>query len=174
MYSTGKPLRREYQRLQLSGICVYCATLFQPLVSGYSVIEQIFEFIGNHYILVSIFVFLLVAFIINEGKQGGSAITPGNLVKLVNREGAVIVDIRDNKDFGNGHIAGAVSMPLAAIDSRVGELEKYKDKPIVLVCKMGQTASAAGRKLKAQGYEDVRRLSGGMAEWTATNLPVVK
>lgn len=136
--------------------------------------EQIFSFIGNHYILVSIFVFLLVAFIINEGKQGGAAISTGNLVNLVNREEAVIVDIRDNKDFGAGHIAGAINIPFASIDSRVGELESYREKPIVLVCKMGQHAGAAGRKLKAQGFLDVRRLSGGMAEWGASSLPVVK
>ncbi len=137
-------------------------------------IEQIFEFIGNHFILVSIFVFLLVAFIINEGKQGGAAITPNSLVSLVNRDGAVIVDVRDSKEYGGGHIAGAVNMPYMAIDSRVGELEPYKEKPIVLVCKMGQHAGAVGRKLRAQGFEDVRRLSGGMAEWSANSLPVVK
>ena len=137
-------------------------------------VAQIFEFIGNHYILVSVFIFLLVAFIINEGKQGGAALTPNNLVNLVNREGAVIVDIRDNKEFGNGHIAGAVNMPFGTIDSRVGELHSYKEKPIVLVCKMGQHAGSIGKKLRGQGFEDVRRLSGGMAEWGANSLPVVK
>lgn len=137
-------------------------------------VEQIFEFISSHFILVSIFVFLLVAFIVNEGKQGGSAITPSNLVSLVNREGAVIVDIRDTKEFGTGHIAGAVNMPFTTVESRMGELDPYKEKPIVLVCKMGQHAGSIGRKLKAQGFENVRRLSGGMAEWGANSLPVVK
>ena len=154
-------------------ICVYCATLCNSQVC-FQMVGQIFEFIGNHYILVSIFFFLLVAFIINEGKQGGAAITPNNLVNLVNREGAVIVDIRDNKEFGNGHIAGAVNMPFGAIDSRVVELHPYKGKPIVLVCKMGQNSSAAGKKLIALGCQDIRRLSGGMMEWTSSNLPVVK
>ena len=137
-------------------------------------IEQIFEFVGNHYILVGVFVVLLVAFIVNEGKQGGAAISPSNLVTLANREGAVILDIRDGKDYGNGHIAGAINIPLASFDSRVGELDAYKEKPIVLVCKMGQHAGTIGRKLKAKGFEHVRRLSGGMAEWTNSNLPVVK
>jgi rhodanese-related sulfurtransferase len=137
-------------------------------------LDQLFEFAGNHYILVSLFLVLVVAFIINEGKQGGAAISPSNLVTLVNREGAVIVDVRDGKEFGNGHIAGAVNIPATSIDSRVGDLVAYKDKPVVLVCKIGQHAGAAGRKLKAQGFENVRRLSGGMAEWTASNLPVVK
>ena len=137
-------------------------------------VAQIFEFIGNHYILVSVFVFLLVAFVVNEGKRGGAAISPNNLVNLVNRNGAVVIDVRDKKDFGNGHIAGAMNIPFSSIDSRVGELESYKEKPIVLVCKMGQHAGSIGRKLKSQGFEDVRRLSGGMAELGANSFPVVK
>ena len=137
-------------------------------------LDQLIEFAGNHYILVSLFLVLVVAFIINEGKQGGAAISPSSLVTLVNREGAVIVDVRDGKEFGNGHIAGAVNIPATSIDTRVGDLLAYKEKPVVLVCKIGQHAGAAGRKLKAQGFENVRRLSGGMAEWTASNLPVVK
>lgn len=137
-------------------------------------IQQIFEFIGNHLVLVGIFAFLLVAFIINESKRGGATVTPQNLVNLINREGAVVVDIRDTKEYGAGHIAGALSMPYASMDSKVGELETSKGKTIVLVCKMGQHAGAVGRKLKAAGFEDVRRLSGGMAEWNANSLPVVK
>ena len=139
-----------------------------------ALVEQIFDFVTNHYVLVSFFVFLLVAFVINEGKQGGAAITPTNLVNLVNREGAMLLDIRDSKEYSFGHIAGAVSMPVSSIDARIGELESHKDKPLVLVCKMGQHASATGRKLKALGFENVRRLSGGMSEWTASSLPVVK
>ena len=139
-----------------------------------ALVEQIFQFVSNHYILVSAFVFLLVAFVINEGKQGGAAITPTNLVNLVNREGAILLDIRDPKEYSAGHIAGALSMPVSSIDARIGELESEKGKPVVLVCKMGQQASATGRKLKALGFENVRRLSGGMAEWTAGSLPVVK
>ncbi len=137
-------------------------------------LDQFFEFAGNHYFLVSLFLFLMVAFVINEGKQGGAAISPTNLVTLVNREDAVIIDVRDGKEFGNGHIAGAVNIPAVSIDSKMDELKRHQDKPIVLVCKIGQNASAVGRKLKKEGFENVRRLSGGMAEWTASNLPVVK
>ncbi len=166
---SGNPLNRKGQ---IFTICVYCATLIS---SGFqALIEQIFEFIGNNFILVSIFVFLLVAFFVNEGKQGGAAITPSSLVSLVNREGAMIVDIRDSKEYGAGHIAGASNMPYVNFESRKGELESHKEKPIVLVCKMGQHSGAIGKKLRAEGYTDVRRLSGGMAEWNAASLPVVK
>ena len=136
--------------------------------------EQLFEFVGNHIILVGIFVFLLVAFFVNEGKQGGASITVSNLVTMVNREGAVIVDVRDAKEYSAGHIAGAFSLPFSAVDQRMGELDEHKEKPIVLVCKVGTHSSSVGRKLKAAGYTNVRRLSGGMAEWSSSNMPVVK
>ena len=137
-------------------------------------IEQIFEFLGNHYILAGVFFALLAAFVVNEGKQGGSAISTGNLVNLVNKEGAIIVDIRDNKDFGQGHIVESINIPMGSFDQRASELQTKKDKPIVVVDKMGQHSSSVGRKLKALGFENVKRLSGGMAEWSSSNLPVVK
>jgi len=137
-------------------------------------IEQLFEFVVNHFILVSVFVFLLFAFFVNEGKQGGAAVATGGLVNLINKEDAVVVDVRDAKEFSQGHIAGAINIPYGSLDSRISELEPYKDRPVVVVCKMGQHAGAAGRKLKAQGFENVRRLSGGMAEWSGASLPVVK
>jgi len=137
-------------------------------------IDQLFEFVGNHYLLVGLFVALVIAFLINEGKQSGASIGTSNLVQLINRQDAVIVDVRDHKEFSQGHIAGAVNIPFSSLDQRAPELEEYKEKPVVVVCKMGQQAGAAGRKLKAKGFKDVRRLSGGMSEWTSASLPLVK
>ncbi len=56
----------------------------------------------------------------------------------------------------------------------MSELEKHKEKPLVLVCKMGQHSGAIGKKLAAQGFTGVRRMSGGMMEWQNSNLPLVK
>ncbi|MFT5210751.1 MAG: rhodanese-related sulfurtransferase [Flavobacterium sp.] len=137
-------------------------------------IEQLFEFIGNHYVLVGIFVILAVSFLINEGKRGGKTVSTTELVNLVNKESAIILDIRDKKDFGFGHIVEAINIPYASVDQRSSELNAYKQKPVIIVCKMGQTSSGIGKKLKEQGFEDVRRLSGGMAEWSGANLPVIK
>lgn len=136
--------------------------------------EQLFEFVGNHIFLVSIFLFLLVAFMVNEGKRGGAAISAQNLVRLFNQEGAVILDIRDEKEFNQGHIVDSKNIPYASFDNRAVELDKYKEKVIVLVCKMGQHSGAIGKKLKALGFVDVKRLSGGISEWTGANLPLVK
>jgi rhodanese-related sulfurtransferase len=135
---------------------------------------QFFEFIGNHPFLVGLFLVLLALFIRNEMQRGGKTLSPQELVNLVNREGAVVVDVRDPKEFEAGHIVGALNIPLAALDKRMTEIQKHKSKPIALVCRMGQTSGAAGTTLRKHGFENVVRLSGGMVEWRNQNLPVVK
>ena len=137
-------------------------------------INQILEFVGNHLFLTGTFLFLAIAFFINESRQGGAKVSPSELVGLVNRNDASVLDLRDLKDYNLGHIAGSKSFPASSFDARVGELEGLKKKTLVLVCKMGQHSGPLGKKLKALGFEDIRRLAGGMAEWTASNLPLVK
>ena len=136
--------------------------------------QHLFEFIGNHPILVGTFALLLVLFIRNETRRGGQNVSPQQLVNLVNRDGAIVVDVRDPKEFAAGHIVSAVNIPQAALAGRLNELAKYKDKPVAIVCKMGQHSGAAGTLLRRAGFQQVMRLSGGMMEWRNQNLPVVK
>jgi rhodanese-related sulfurtransferase len=135
---------------------------------------QLFEFIGHHPILVGIFAVLLVLFIRNETQRGGKGVSPQELVNLVNKEGAIVLDVRDSKEFAAGHIVDAVNVPHTVLESRLSELEKYKEKPVTIVCKMGQHAGTAGAMLRKAGFASVSRLSGGMTEWRNQNLPVVK
>lgn len=136
--------------------------------------DQLFEFLVNHYILVGIFIALTVAFVINEGRLGGTTVAPSELVQLINHENAVVLDIRDGKEFKAGHIVDSLNIPFASVDSRIKELERYKTGPLVIVCKVGQHSGGVGRKLRALGFENVRRLSGGITEWRSSNLPLVK
>ena len=136
--------------------------------------QHLFEFIGNHPVLVGTFALLLVLFIRNETRRGGQNVSPQQLVNLVNRDGAIVVDVRDPKEFAAGHIVSAVNIPQAALAGRLAELAKYKDKPVAIVCKMGQHSGAAGTLLRKAGFQQVMRLSGGMMEWRNQNLPVVK
>jgi len=136
--------------------------------------SQLFEFIGNHPILVSLFAVLLALFIRNETQRGGRGVSPQELVNLVNRQGAVVLDVRDSKEFAAGHIVDAVNVPHGALEGRLAELEKYKTKPVTIVCTMGQHAGTAGTMLRKSGFAEVSRLSGGMTEWRNQNLPVVR
>lgn len=136
--------------------------------------EKFFEFIGNHPFLVGLFVVLLALFIRNEMRRGGRSVSPQQLVDMVNREKAVVVDVRERKEYQAGHIVDAVNIPSTNLEGRIDELKKYRERPVVVVCKMGQNAGTAGTLLRKHGFENVSKLSGGMAEWRNQNLPVVK
>ena len=136
--------------------------------------ESLFLFIGNHPFLVGAFVLLLALFIWNEMQRGGTTIGTQELVKMVNGEGATVLDLRDKSEFDQGHIVESINIPYASLESRMDELKKFKDKPLVIACKMGQHAGAAGTMLRKNGFENVARLRGGIAEWRGQNLPVVK
>ena len=136
--------------------------------------SQLFEFVSNHPFLFGLFAILLAFFIRNETQRGGRSVSPQELVNLVNREGAIVLDVRDPKEFAAGHIVDAVNIPHAALEARVGELAKHKEKPLTIVCKMGQHSGVSGALLRKAGFEHVTRLAGGMTEWRNQNLPVVK
>lgn len=136
--------------------------------------EKLFEFIGNHLYLAGTFVVLLILFIRNEVARGGESVSPQELVNLVNREDAVVLDVRDNNEFAEGHIVKAVNIPHASLEKRLTELNKYKERPVIVTCKMGQHAGAAGAMLRKAGFTRVLKLSGGITEWRNQNLPVVK
>lgn len=135
---------------------------------------RLFEFIGNNVILVSTFVILLMLFVRNEIARGGKSVSPQQLVHMMNRDEAVVLDLRERKEFTEGHIIDAINIPQASLDSRINELEPYRERPVIVACKMGQQASAAGNILRKAGFSNVMRLSGGMTEWRGNNLPLVK
>lgn len=135
---------------------------------------RFFEFVSNHLLLVGTFVTLLVLFIMNEARRGGRSITAQELVNLVNRDKAVVVDVRDRKEFASGHIVDAINIPFATLEKRMSELDGYRERPIVVTCKIGQHAGTAGALLRKNGFDNVMRLSGGIAEWRNQSLPVVK
>ncbi len=136
--------------------------------------EQLFEFIANHPILAGAFGVLFALFVRNEIARGGRSVSPQELVNLVNRSGAVVIDVRDPNEYSQGHIVDAINVPHGALGGRLAELEKYKEKSIILACKMGQHAGAAGTLLRKAGFQNVARLKGGISEWRNQNLPMVR
>ncbi|WP_417513303.1 rhodanese-like domain-containing protein [Marinobacter sp.] len=136
--------------------------------------DRLFEFVVNHYILASLFVAFLVAILILESRRGGAKISAQGAVSLINRDEAVVVDIRDRKEFDEGRITGSINIPLNSLKSRAAELKKHKDKQIIVADKMGQHSAMAVKQLNAEGYANVVRLNGGVSDWKASNLPLVK
>ena len=131
------------------------------------------EFLAEQWMLASALALCIFLFFQHESRRGGPTLSPQQLINKVNSEQAVVVDLRDAKEFKTGHIVDAINIPHAKLSEKLGELESYRDKPLILVCKMGQHAGAAGKTLRAAGFDNVSRLNGGMMEWSNSQLPLV-
>ncbi|MGM8929977.1 rhodanese-like domain-containing protein [Salinicola halophyticus] len=138
-------------------------------------IDQLFEFVENHPLLVSAFLVVLLAWLAFEAKRGGaSGVSTTETTSLINREDGVVIDIRESNEFKAGHIAGAKNIPQSRLKERLPQIEKHKDTPVIVVCKQGQTSRAAVTELSQAGFSRVYKLKGGMAQWQADGLPVVR
>ena len=132
------------------------------------------EFLTQEWILTLALMMVLIMLVLHEARKSGPSVSPQKAINLINSQQGVFVDLRDSAEFKMGHIVDALHIPSAKLATRMAELEKYKDKPIVLVCKMGQQSATAGKQLNAAGFGQVYKMTGGMMEWTNLQLPVVR
>ncbi|HEY0060804.1 MAG TPA: rhodanese-like domain-containing protein [Telluria sp.] len=132
------------------------------------------KFILDHLLLVSIVILsggaLLIPALMPRGKRASTL----EVTQLLNRGKNVLVDVRTTEEFAAGHLRDAKNIPLADLNARIGELDKFKDKTVIVVCQTGARTDKAMNLLKAAGFTDVVGLDGGVAAWQAANLPTVK
>jgi rhodanese-related sulfurtransferase len=109
-------------------------------------------------------------------KAGGRAgnLNANDVVMLINREKAVVVDVSDAKEFEAGHIIGAKNVPLDELEAKLPAAVKNKGVPLILVCPNGARANRGVAVAKKLGYEKAQSLTGGMGAWRTANLPVEK
>ena len=115
---------------------------------------------------------LLLWPVLAQGAQGASVDT-AEAVRLVNREKAVLIDVREAGEFAAGHVVGSRNIPLAALEGHKS-LPTNKTLPLVLVCQSGARSGRAAGILRKLGYEKVQSLAGGLKAWREANLPVEK
>lgn len=132
--------------------------------------ERWFEFMGNHPFLFGTLGVLMVLFFVLEGQRNGRKISPQSLGILVKAKNAQLIDLRDAKDFRDGHISGSRNIPYSQINAQAEEL-KASDRPLVFICNLGQVAGTA---LQTVAHADSYRLDGGISNWKAQGLPLVK
>ncbi len=106
--------------------------------------------------------------------QGYKVLKPGELTALVNRDNALVVDIRAQNDFQQGHISGSKNVLMSQFDPENKQLASAKALPVVVVCKTGMTAVGAAKRLVKAGFEQVYVLDGGIEGWRGAGLPTVK
>ena len=108
--------------------------------------------------------------------QGAAAtgITPTEAVQCMNREKGVVIDVCGADEFAQGHIKGALNVPLDELDARLGKAVKNKSTPLIMVCAAGVRAKRAQAMAQKLGFEKVHSIQGGLKAWKEANLPVVK
>lgn len=140
-------------------------------------LHQLLEFSARHLPLILAFIvilILLLTFELHSKLTGVSGVSPQQTTLLINHNGAIVVDIRDAASFAKGHILNSVNAPLAELESKLKQLQKYKDKPVILNYHMGQHHHKVAKILKKNGFTDLYHLKGGVAAWQQANLPLVK
>lgn len=95
-------------------------------------------------------------------------------LQLINHKNALVLDVRNDEEYKAGHILNSMQIPLGKLNERIGDLEKYKDQPIVLVCRSGSRSVAACSMLGKSGFSQVYNLAGGIIAWQKANLPLRK
>lgn len=133
-----------------------------------------FQFIGENWLLVTALLTCVTLLVLHESSKGAKGLSTQQLTNAVNQQNAVVVDIRSREDFQEGHITDAINIPSAELADQLSQLEKHKNNPIILVCGMGHATGSAAKTLEENGFLDVSKLLGGMAEWRASKLPVVQ
>lgn len=103
---------------------------------------------------------------------GVDNLTPAQATLLMNREDALVLDVREAAEWSSGHITGARHITLGQLEKRMSELEKFKDKPIIVICASGNRSSSACGQLKKSGFAKVFSLAGGIAGWRDSSLPL--
>ncbi len=94
-------------------------------------------------------------------------------VQLINRRDAVVLDVRAVGEYATGHIANARHIPASELETRSGELEKFKERPIIISCQFGNQSLVVCAKLKKRGF-DAYSLTGGIGAWQQAGLPLEK
>lgn len=107
-------------------------------------------------------------------QRSGTKVSLLQAIQMINQGKTVILDVREPAEFATGHVKEARNIPLKELPKRVGELEKFKSKPLIVVCSSGVQSSKATAQLKSAGFNEVYGLSGGLAAWRAQGLPTTK
>ncbi|MEQ8660439.1 MAG: rhodanese-like domain-containing protein [Gammaproteobacteria bacterium] len=133
--------------------------------------EQLSEFVVNHWMLVTAFC-AVAGLLLANLLSGAGGVSPLEAVNLINRENAQVIDVRSAEDFARGHLAGAINVPLKELDGATERLQRFKGRPLLVCCQSGTSAMGTARRLRTQGFADVRVLAGGVQAWRSANLPL--
>ncbi|MBP6123949.1 MULTISPECIES: rhodanese-like domain-containing protein [Providencia] len=141
-------------------------------------IQEIMQFVSRNMLLSLVWIALLVAVVVMTFKglfSKSKVIARSQAITLINKEEAVVVDLRTREDFRKGHIIDSINLTPSEIkDNNLGELEKHKQKPVIIVSASGMESGKPAEQLTQYGFEKVFVLKEGIAGWAGENLPLAR
>lgn len=139
--------------------------------------EQLPTFIGNHwelFLALAVIVLMLLSGNFISVLRGIKQIGPAEATRLINHENALVIDIRENKEFTDGHIINSRHIPMNTVQQHISKLASHKNKPVIVSCRTGARSSTVCGWLRKHGFENVSSLKGGIMAWQSANLPLSK
>jgi rhodanese-related sulfurtransferase len=126
-------------------------------------------------------IFLIVLMLASGGaliwqslQRTGAKVTALQATQIINQGKSLILDVRTADEFAAGHIRDAKNIPLKELPNRLSEVEKFKERPVIVVCNKGLQSSKATSQLKKAGFTDASSLLGGLDAWQSQGLPTIK
>lgn len=135
------------------------------------------QFIQSNIWLVLIAVasgLMLLWSLLGNRLRGVKEVDNAAALQLINHKNALVLDVREESEFSTGHIRGAKLIPLLKLKDHIGELERYREQPVVVVCRSGNRSATASALLGNRGFTQAYSLAGGMMAWQKADLPVEK
>jgi len=133
------------------------------------------DFIYQNILLIALVVVSGVALILPMLMgSGANDVNPAAATLLINREDAQVIDVREAEEFAAGHLPEAKNVPLAKLADRISEIERFKDKPVIVCCASGMRSGKACGELRKLGFAKIHNLSGGIDAWVGAGYPVKK
>jgi rhodanese-related sulfurtransferase len=136
-------------------------------------VEEILVFAQEQALIVAALAILIFAFMRRESASAGAKLSTSEVIQAMNADKAILVDVRDSKDFDQGHVVNAMHIPHSKINASLGQLEKHREKQVIVTDALGQHSGAVARVLLKAGFT-AARMRGGMGEWKQDGLPLVK
>jgi rhodanese-related sulfurtransferase len=139
--------------------------------------EQFIEFVGHHpylFLAFSVVSGVLIWNILSDQITGIKSLLPQEATLLINHEEAIILDVREENEYVQGHILNSIHIPLNTLSDKIARLEKYRNRPIIASCMSGNRSARACSTLKKNGFDQVHNLKGGVIAWQNANLPLTK
>jgi len=124
------------------------------------------------FLLLVVIIGLLGWDIVRRQMSGVRSVSALQLPQLT-RDPTLLLDISEPGEYKKGHIPNSINVPLKKLKDDKN-LEKHKNKNVVVICRAGNRSVSAGRYLMKNGFENVYSLSGGMMAWGKEKLPVEK